>query len=154
MSQKPEVKINKEMAARILAVQASYQNSQNKKPVAQIIEEYLKNRVSLDIGDEDSILPKPDKILFTKIMRGLEENSSISIDLVNANLKKPSDKDDMEPLLYAVLVCGASELLNNQGVDQPIVVNDYVNVTYCFYEKPQASLVNAVLDKIAKTLKS
>lgn len=153
MTQKEQIKINKEMAARILAVQASYQNSQNKKPVAQVIEEYLKNRVALDIGDNEGILPKPDKSLFTKIMRGLEENSVNSIELVNANLQKSSGRDGMEPLLYAVMVCGTSELLNHQGVDQPLIINDYVNVTYCFYEKPQASIVNAVLDKIAKTLK-
>tara|TARA_B100001989_G_scaffold246915_2_gene218425 strand:+ start:630 stop:1094 length:465 start_codon:yes stop_codon:yes gene_type:complete len=153
MTEKRQTKINKEMAARILAVQACYQNSQNQKPVDKVIEEYLKNRVALDIGDQDGILPKPDKSLFTKIMRGLEEGSRTSIELVNANLQKPSDKDDMEPLLYAILVCGTSELLHNQGTDQPLVINDYVNATYCFYEKPQASLVNAVLDKVAKALK-
>ena len=142
------------MAARILAVQACYQNSQNKKPIPQLIEEYIDNRVSLDLGDGENLVPKPDGKLFKKILGDLEGNSRAVIDLVNTHLKKPSEKDDSEPLLYAIMICGASELLNNQSVDQALVINDYVNVTYCFYEKPQTSLVNAVLDKISKTIKT
>ena len=66
--------------------------------------------------------------------------------LLSKNFSRLNQRDKAF-VKYLVL----NTLRRNGQVDK--VINDYVNATYCFYEKPQASLVNAVLDKVAKALK-
>jgi N utilization substance protein B len=59
----------------------------------------------------------------------------------------------LEKILKAILRAGASELIQGK-VDVGIIINDYVSVTHGFFEGKEPALVNAVLDKLAKTIKS
>ncbi|MEM6781895.1 MAG: transcription antitermination factor NusB, partial [Pseudomonadota bacterium] len=57
-----------------------------------------------------------------------------------------------EPLLYSILLCGVFEIKNRYDVDIPIIISDYLHVSHAFFEGNEAKLVNAVLDKLAKSL--
>ncbi len=138
---------NKELAARLMAAQAYYQNLQNKKPVAALIQEYL-DRGMIEFQDSDE-MAKPHGVLFKKILSNLDKRLAEINEILNAHL----GEKEIEPLLKSILLCAVCELLTHQDIDAPLIIDDYLNVTHAFYEQQQVSLVNGVLDKIASLLR-
>lgn len=155
----PEIKTKptggeKALAARLLAVQALYQNQQNQKPVDVLIDEYLRHRTGMEI--DGAALTAPDGVLLKKIISGVHERRSELEDIVKANIKRPQEGSgrDIEPLLKAIIMAASYELLAHQDIDFPVIINDYLHVTHAFYDKMEAGLVNGVLDPIARQLRS
>lgn len=140
----------KALSARLSAVQALYQVSQNKQSLRSVYDEYLQYRTDLEIEGEK--LVQPDGALLKKILYGVDERRQELESVVEAHLKKNDDDRDVEPLLKAIIIAGAYELLV-QDFDAPIIINDYLNVTHAFYEKGEVALVNGVLDKVAVVFK-
>ena len=60
----------------------------------------------------------------------------------------------MELLLRAILRAGAWELLCNSDVAAHIIINDYIDVTHAFFAGREPGMVNGVLDKLARTLRT
>jgi len=58
-----------------------------------------------------------------------------------------------EPLLQAILLCGAFELMVLQAIDSPVIISDYIHVTKAFYEDGESKLVNGLLDSMRKTVR-
>jgi N utilization substance protein B len=58
-----------------------------------------------------------------------------------------------EPLLQSILFCGLYELLAHHEAETAVIINDYVNIAHGFFEKKEAGLVNAILDRQAKNLR-
>ena len=138
----------KKLTARLGAVQALYEASQNKKEVKVLVNEYLEHRVSMEIEGEEVV--QMDGALFKKILNGAFNNAKDIEGIIHQNYAK--DKN-IEPLLKAILLCGGFELMAHQDIDAPIIINDYVNITHSFYEKSEASLVNGILDTVSKILR-
>ncbi len=177
MSDKKKTTHNKELSARLMAVQAYYQNLQNKKPMSAVISEYLKRGLADDEIDEEFVQPHGG--LFKRILSALDDRGAEVNEILSANINKkeiPADiiekendeadqneeqeeeqeeepikrpEKEIEPLLKSILLCGTSELLCHQDIDKALIIDDYLNVTHAFYEKQQVSFVNGVLDKIA-----
>lgn len=147
--QKPSKKA-RALAARMMAVQATYQNLKNKKPVGQVVEEYLLYRSAMQIEGETMV--RPDEDLFRKIMEGVEARAADIGPVVMHNL---SNKDrTMEPLIQAVLLCASWELLAHHEVDSPVIINDYLNVAHGFFDASETALLNGVLDSVGKAFRS
>ncbi len=171
---------NKELSARLLAVQACYQIAHNAKSVREVAQESLEHGVHMDIDGQQ--LPKPHSALFKKILFSLNDRLADINDIVESNVNKKdviiaiapevdaleSDKEnseeketplpplekEIEPLLKSIMLCGVTELLSHQEIDTAIIIDDYLNITHAFYEKNQVSFVNAVLDKVASNLRA
>lgn len=171
---------NKELSARLLAVQAYYEVLHNEKPLCLVIEECLERGLRLDDNDE---LAPPQSSLFKKILTSLDTRLAEIDDILAANVHKkegpapvivaddsetndnkdvvapdegpasPPPEKKMEPLLKSILLCGICELLEHQDIDSPIIINDYLNVTHAFYEQQQVNFVNGVLGKVASVLR-
>jgi N utilization substance protein B len=94
-------------------------------------------------------LARPDGALLRDIVYGVEDRRIEIESVIAANLKKDAGGRKIEPLLHAILICGAYELLVHQKIDAPIIINDYLNVTHSFYEKGEVALVNGILDALA-----
>lgn len=138
-------------SARLLSVQALYETMHNQKSVQKLVDEYLDNWANREIGKEK--LAEPNGALLKTILHGVDERLKELEELVQANFQG-SDNKNIEPLLKAILFCGAYELLSHQDIDFPIIINDYLNITHGFYGQGEVSLVNGVLDAIAKVLRS
>lgn len=136
--------------ARLFAVQAVYQALQNSQRPGELIQEYLKHNVGMDLEDGDKML-QPDGALFEQIVQGVNDRLADLDNLVKANLKEPSRT--VEPLLLSILLCGAYEILAHHDIDTPIIISDYLHVTHAFYEGSEAKLVNAVLDAVGKEIR-
>lgn len=137
----------KTLSSRLCAVQAYYQSTQNKQSLRSVLNEFLQHRTDMVVDGE--ALVQPDGALLKKILYGIEERHVELEEIIEANLKKDASDRTVEPLLKAVLVCGAYELLI-QSQDSAIVINDYLNVTHAFYDRSEVALVNGVLDTISK----
>lgn len=142
-------KVNKaaKLSARLYAVQAYYQATQNKQTMRAVLDEYLRYRKDFEIDGVK--LVRPDGALLQKILYGVDERRQELESVIEANLKKDAEDRTVEPLLKAILVCGAYELLIGE-TDKPIVINDYLNVAHSFYERGEVALINGVLDSISK----
>ena len=60
----------------------------------------------------------------------------------------------MENLLKAILRAGTFELWHHTDVPEGVIVNDYLDVAHGFFDAKEPGLVNAVLDRIAKKIRS
>lgn len=148
-SQKPSAEgaHAKALSARLRAVQGLYQADYNKQSTRAVLDEFLRHRTEMDVDGEPLVVP--DGALLKKILYGVDERRQELEEIVSANLKKDAEDRVVEPLLRAILICGAYELLV-QDLDSPIIINDYLNVAHSFYERGEVALVNGVLDSIAK----
>ncbi|MCB1592355.1 MAG: transcription antitermination protein NusB [Alphaproteobacteria bacterium] len=146
----------KKMCARLMAVQAVYEAVHNGEPFENVLRDYLDNRVGMEIAGQK--IGEPDRELFLSVARTVQSRRTEIGRLIEANIPaKQSSQDqprkEVEPLLNAVLLCGIGELLQHSDIDAPLVINDYIEVTRAFYEKGEVSLVNGVLDSVARILR-
>lgn len=135
-------------------MQALYQIKGNDEPVAMVIEEYRQHRLGKPLDDIEIV--RPDSLLFERIVKGVSEHADTVQDMLSAALNKDGQQKSVpaEPLLNAILSCGALELMVHQDIDAPIIIDDYLNITHAFYDQGEYKLVNAVLDRIKAMTRS
>lgn len=140
----------KKTAARLAAVQVLYQMRLNNQDAKSAVREYISHRSGFNL-DGDVYVP-PDEELLEDIVMGLQKRWA-DVDAVVMAALAEGKKGDVETLLESILRAGAYELLAHGKVDTGIIIHDYLNVTAGFYGGTEPKLVNAVLDKIAKTVR-
>lgn len=138
-------------AARLAAVQVLYQMRLNNQDASSAVHEFVKHRIGFKI-DGDILVPA-DQVLLDKIVTGVQSRWMDIEEIVTASLNAGGKKGEVETLLNAILMAGAYELLAHGDTDTGIIIHDYMNVTNGFYEGTEVKLVNAVLDKIGKTVR-
>jgi N utilization substance protein B len=138
-------------AARLAAVQAVYQILANEQSSASVISEYKLHRLGKPVDGEEMVTP--DGVLFQTVVDGVYQRMNMLDEMIESAMKPAKKSKPSEPLLMAILLCGAFELLGNLDADAPVIVSDYLNVTHAFYEQGESKLVNAVLDSIRKTVR-
>lgn len=136
-----------------MAVQGIYAMLSDDKMSEDIIPAYLSHYAGMDI-DNDT-LEKPDQDTFQRIVEGVEEHKASLIGDIESAIgeRQTPITAAREPLLYSILLCGVFEIKNRYDVDIPIIISDYLHVSHAFFEGNEPKLVNAVLDKLAKSLK-
>ncbi len=139
----------KRNSARLMAVQAVYQMTVNRKEAPFVVAEYMSLRAGIEVDGETIV--SPDESLFKSIVLGVAERLEDLKGIVAANrpLKEGQIRVD-EPLLEAVLLCGSFELLSHQDIDSAIIISSYVDVAKAFFSGSEPGLINAVLDSIRK----
>ena len=144
-------KIARATAARLAAVQAVYQMLANNQSAQSVISEYRLHRLGQAVDGVEMVTP--DGVLFLKVVEGVYDRLNTREEMLGAAFQKSNKTRPSEPLLMAVLLCGAYELLMNTEVDAPVILSDYLNVTHAFYETGESKLVNALLDAIKKAVR-
>ena len=148
-------------AARLAAVQGVYQMLANGQSAASVIAD-MKTLSPGDGLDEAGRMVTPDSALMATIINGVETRRDDLAQLIaGAQHKRKSAADDtiqaspspIEPLLRAILLCGAYELLAHHEMDVPLIIAEYLDVTHAFYDQGESRLVNGILDKIGKNVR-
>ncbi|MCB9978021.1 MAG: transcription antitermination factor NusB [Rhodospirillales bacterium] len=144
-------------AARLAAVQTLYQMMASDCTVDDAARIYLDRFAGMDVDGEK--LADPDRVLYTKIVRGVSERVADLQGLLDGHLTGPQQEEDesrrrMDPLLRAILLCGLYEILVRTDTDLAVIVSEYLHVTRAFYDGNETALVNAVLDAAGKTLRT
>ncbi len=142
-----EVNISQKSAARLAATQALYQMEMIGTRVDVAIREFVEKRVLREEAGEF------DTELFGEIVRGVNERMGDIDAILGGALDAKWPLERLEKILKAILRAGVSELLQSK-TDSGIIINDYVNVAHDFFAGKEPALVNAILDKVAKTVRS
>ncbi|MCJ8519256.1 N utilization substance protein B [Pseudorhizobium tarimense] len=150
---KPAVKpANQRGAARLAAVQALYQMDVGGAGVLEVVAEYEAHRLGQEL-DGDTYL-KADASWFRSIVSGVVRDQ-VKIDpVVRGALQNDWPLSRLDSTLRAILRAGTFEILERKDVPIPVIVTEYVEIAQAFFEGEEPKIVNAVLDRIAKQVRS
>ena len=131
---------------RLLAVQALYESTINKKGVNDSFDELI-----LHIVENSDFKNKinSSKLLLTKeIFRGVFLNLK-KIDLIlKSSLKDKSKVQSFDKLLLSIFRCAIYEIEVKKEISKKIVISEYLLISNHFFGNKEAALLNGVLDNL------
>jgi N utilization substance protein B len=140
--------------ARLAAVQGLYQIALTQHTAQQIISDFRKHPpplISEQAGEDPANM---DSELFGEIVAGVSQQSETLDEMLKGAFDAKVSADRVEILLRAILRAGAFELHHHGKIPAGVIINDYVDVAHAFFGAKEPGLVNAVLDRLAKNLRS
>ena len=150
--QSEERKANRRGAARLAAVQALYQMDIAATGLNDILAEFEGHWIGREV-EGDQYLPA-EAAFFRDIVGGVVREQRQLDPLIDDALAKTWPLKRIEAILRAVLRAGAYELDHRRDVPGRVVVSEYVDIAHAFVERDETGMVNAVLDQIARKLRS
>lgn len=99
-------------------------------------------------------LPDPDNGMLNDLVLGVCGDKLAVDTALDEALVGGHSVERLEILLRAVLRAGAYELKAISEVPPKVVINEYVNLAHAFFAGKEPALVNAVLDRLANSLRS
>ena len=151
-NQQPVKPANQRGAARLAAVQALYQMDVGGTGVLEIIAEFEAHRLGQEI-DGDTYL-KADPSWFRSIVSGVVRDQRGLDPMIGAALQDDWALSRLDSTVRAILRAGTFELKERKDVPVAVIVTEYVEIAKAFFEDEEPKLVNAVLDRIAKQVRT
>ena len=131
---------------RLLAVQALYESTINKKEVNESFDELI-----LHIIENSDFKNKinSSKLLLTKeIFKGVFSNLK-EIDLIlRSSLNNKSKVQSFDKLLLSIFRCAIYEIEVKKKISKKIVISEYLMISSHFFGNKEATLLNGVLDNL------
>ena len=131
---------------RLLAVQALYESTINKKGVNDSYDELI-----LHIVENSDFKNKinSSKLLLTKeIFKGVSSNLK-EIDLIlKSSLNNKSKAQSFDKLLLSIFRCAIYEIEVKKQISKKIVISEYLLISNHFFGNKEATLINGVLDNL------
>ena len=146
--------------ARLMAVQAVYAHSQSEEDWNKLISRFLLEEVGGSVIDGDGkaekyvALEPADKELFASLVQYVRDNEANLQETIHEALSDNLKKTELDSVLFSLLKVGVAEFFVHPDLDAPIIINEYVDLARSFYEGAEVKIANAVLDKVAKVLRS
>ncbi|HUS24405.1 MAG TPA: transcription antitermination factor NusB [Candidatus Binatia bacterium] len=128
--------------ARRLTVQAIYQWLVNETPPEKLMRQF----------HEDPGLGRADRDYFHGLLHGVVREAGLLTDTFEEYLDRALEQ--LDPVERAVLLLGSYELMFRPEVPWKVVVNESVNLTKMFGAEESFKYINAVLDKVARTVRA
>ena len=149
---KGERKANRRGAARLAAVQALYQMDIAGTGLTDILAEFESHWLGGEV--EGSQYLPAEVAFFRDIVSGVVADQRKLDPLIDAALAQGWPLKRVEALLRAMLRAGAYELDRRRDVPARVIVSEYVDVANAFVDKDETGMVNAVLDCLARQLRT
>lgn len=154
-------KIKMRSVARLAAVQAAYMINYSGAAVDEVVEGFKNGSIGgiaikedLERNVEEAVaLSEMDKEYFTDLVVGMHKNKEEIEKSLNLLLEKDYSFDRFDGTLQSLFLCAVYEIVNNTELDPKVIIQEYVDIAYAFYTKKEPKMVNAVLDKVAKTVR-
>ncbi|MBC8338790.1 MAG: transcription antitermination factor NusB [Rhodospirillales bacterium] len=105
-------------------------------------------------GNGDLALVEPDRDWLRDLVQGVAENRDKLDGLIGPVLKGEWTVERLEPLIRVLLRAAIYELDNKPSVPASVVINEYMNVAHAFFEGPETGLINGILDRLARDLRT
>ncbi len=152
-------KIRMKTESRLAAVQATYMIAYGQLPVDEVVKDFTDGKVGRFVIDENPQtsteelveVSEMDKAYFTEIVRGVQKNKEALEKSLSLYLAEGYSFERMNGTLQALLLCAVYEIFNTHDIDMKIIIKEYVDLAYAFFSKKEPKMVNALLDKIAKS---
>jgi N utilization substance protein B len=144
-------------AARFAAIQALYQADLSGVGADSVVREYSDFRLDgeglRDLDEPNENLVDPDRGFFADLVQGVETRRSDLDTLIDGALEKGWTTKRLETVLRSILRAGTYELMMREDVPMKVVITEYVDAAHSFFDENEPKLVNAVLDRIGRTLR-
>lgn len=149
-------------SARIAAVQALYEMEITDAAADPILGEFMAarwNRAGQDDADSEeegngvAELPPFDDTLLKDIVNGVAAETSSLDQRIGTALTGTWTTERLEVLIRVMLRAGTYELLNKIEVPARVVINEYMSIAHAFFSETEPSLINGVLDKLAREIR-
>lgn len=149
-------------AARLAAVQALYQVDITGAPPDAIIRDILERRIANLALTEDMeserevpvLLMEPDAPLLLVVVHAAVTRARDIDMMIDSTLSSEWNPGRLETVVRCILRAGVGELLERPDVPVRVVISEYVDVTHAFYSGSEPGLVNAVLDRLSRHLRT
>ncbi len=147
--------------ARLNAIQALYASEFNDIPIEKITHQFLAKDIGRELIFEDEKgnerfvqIVEADGNLFSKLVQTVQNKKTQIDEIILNSFSENWDKERIELLLQNILRTGIAEFYLQPSLEAPIIINEYVDITRAFYDGAEIKLVNAVLDKFSKIIRS
>jgi N utilization substance protein B len=138
-------------AARLAAVQGLYQIELSGSSPANVVVEFMKHRLGQE-GDGENF-GAADQGLFADLVEGVSARRDELDRQIAAALTPEWPLERLEIILRSILRAGAYELLARPEVPARVAISEYLDIAHAFFAGKEPGLVNAVLDRLARTLR-
>tara|TARA_B100001093_G_C26232421_1_gene760802 strand:+ start:64 stop:465 length:402 start_codon:yes stop_codon:yes gene_type:complete len=129
----------------------SQKNSKNSSPRIKVVQKIYG---SLMNPEEKIIFQKSQYKKFIKdVVFGTLERIELIEETIIKYLDKDIDLKKTDKLLKIILFSAVFEFMFKHNTPKNVIINEYVKVSEFFLEKAQISYLNAVLDKLSKSLR-
>jgi N utilization substance protein B len=139
-------------AARLAAVQALYQQEMEKTPLPVLLHEFHHHRLGATIEGVEYADAEVD--FFDDVVAGVDARRQELDGLIAKRLPPDWPLHRLDRPMRQILRAGAYELAARIDVGTGSVISEYVDVAKAFYDRKEAGFVNAVLDAVAKDVRS
>jgi N utilization substance protein B len=139
-------------AARVAAVQALYQMDMAGTDLNAVIDEFVQLRFPRKPGDEAAA--GADATFFTELLRGVVRRQRDIDPLIDQQLAEGWRLTRIDAIVRAILRAGVFELMERPDVPARVVINEYINVAHSFFSEEEPKVVNGVLDKLGRRLRT
>jgi len=148
--------LNKRRAARFAAVQALYQIELMGAPAETVCREFVDHRLGrlFEAFETDQPSPAGDREGVEIVVRGAWAAHARLDPEIELCLAEGWTFGRLGYLLRACLRAGAFELAERPDVPVKVVLNEYVELAFLFFDSGEPAFVNAVLDRLAAILRA
>ena len=129
--------------------QKTYKNSSPRVKVIQKIYGSLMN------PDEKIVYPKNQYKKYIKdVVSGTLERIELIEETIIKNLDKDIDLKKTGKLLKIILFSAVFELMFKHNTPKNVIISEYVRASEYFLERSQINYLNAILDKLSKSIRN
>lgn len=138
---------------RFYAVQIVYCAEITKKTIGEVIIDFQKNNMEIYLTEND-FFAAIDEEFFSELLKALEANLENVDELIHTHLNKNWKLERLDLVEKSILRLGVTELLYLKNVPANVIFNEYIEISKAFFEKPEVSFVNGILNKISNQIKA
>ena len=135
-------------AARLGAVQALYQMDMVGTDANQVISEFAEDRLGEVAKNFDT--DAADESYFRDVVLGVVREQKKIDPVIDAQLAEGWRLARVDSILRAILRSAAYELSSSPDVPSRVIINEYVDIAHAFFGAEEPSVVNGVLDHLAR----
>ena len=158
----PHSAMRQRTVARLAAVQAIYEMELAASSADTVLRGFRENRWASVTGSEVEaggmpIRPAPsdpDQVLLNDLVRGVAERRADLDAMIAPALSAEWPLERLEAVLRAILRAGTYELFARTDIPLRVVITEYVDIAHAFFQGKEPGLINAVLDRLGRVLRT
>jgi len=139
-------------SARLKAVQALYQMELGSEDAGVVMAQFAGQGLANEPGQENIV--SPDWPFFESLIKGIVKDQRQLDPVINDSLAKGWTLARLDATVRAILRAGCFELTDRRDVPAKVIINEYVEIAHSFFAGEESKLINGVLDKLARDLRS